>query len=55
MPADLRLGVGNFGYYGQGWTKVGWSGWVRLILVGGWTYASRSRGVCSWVLESLSW
>ena len=57
MYAVLGVGVGK---YGQGWAKVGRSGWVRLIGLGwvtwpvvGCGYACRSRGECGWVWASL--
>ena len=50
MRAGLGVGVGEIG---QGWAKVGRSGWVRLIgqalviwIVGGYGDACRSRVEC---------
>ena len=50
MSAGLGVGVGEIG---QGWAKVGRSGWVRLIgqalviwIVGGYGDACRSRVEC---------
>ena len=56
-PCRSKDGCGcvlaSFGIYGQGWAKVGRSGWVRLIgqewvicLVGQRGHVCRSRGGC---------
>ena len=57
VRAGLEVGEGKFG---QIWSKVGRSGWVRLItrgwvtwLVGGCGYVCSSRGGCGQVWANM--